>query len=109
MNRAGAARIDPKSFRSDPKSPRIAPKSPRTNLRSHRIKETTHPTPVASRAEETEQLILHGVRTMPENRLQPLSTTTVGWAQLFAMNFKAVFRSSDYIYPCCETHLADAS
>jgi len=58
MNRAGATKIDPKSLRIPPKSPRIATKSPTTNPKSHRIKDTQHPTRAASRAEDTEQLIL---------------------------------------------------
>jgi hypothetical protein len=39
INRAGATKIDPKSFRIVPKSPRIAPKSPAINPTSHRIKD----------------------------------------------------------------------
>jgi hypothetical protein len=58
MNRAGATKIDPKSLRIPPKSPRIATKCPTTNPRSHRVKDTKHPTRAASRAEDTEQLIL---------------------------------------------------
>jgi hypothetical protein len=65
MNRAGATKIDPKSLRIPPKSPRIATKSPTTNLKSHRIKDTKHPTHAASRAEDTEQLIVQSAHYDP--------------------------------------------